>query len=254
MTGSAHPKLWLFDFDNTLARLEAVVDWPAARAAVRALLERAHAPRRIIEQVPQRSLSMYEGYRAYLARTHPAGGAAILARVSRLIEKYELAGVDRAAPLDGAIDLLRAIAARGLRAGIVTSNSSVTVTRWLKRYRAGDMIGFIVGRDSGLALKPSPAMPRRALELGPARPRDAILVGDSDADLLAAHAARIRFAAVASDDTARDRLIGAGAAEIYSSPAAIAIHLNLANAGPLGGVSLLRSSEEIARAKISLRS
>ncbi|HVA78860.1 MAG TPA: HAD family hydrolase [Candidatus Binataceae bacterium] len=237
MTSAAQPTLWLFDFDTTLARLEPVVDWPAVRAEVRTILERAGAPRRIIEQVPQRSLSMYEGYRAYLSRARPSGGAAVLARVSKLIEKYELAGVDRAAPLDGAIGLLRAIAALGLGAGIVTSNSSVTVMRWLSRYRIAAAVGFIVGRDSELPLKPSPAMLLRALELGGVRARDAILVGDSDADLIAARAARMRFIAVASDDSARDRLIGAGAAEIYSSPAALAIHLNLAAPRPQGGIT-----------------
>ncbi|HUY29262.1 MAG TPA: HAD-IA family hydrolase [Candidatus Binataceae bacterium] len=237
MTAKPYPALWLFDFDNTLARLEPVVNWPALRAEVRTILERAGAPRAITEQVPLRSLSMYDGYRAHLERLRPATSAAalaVLARISKLIEKYELAEVDRAKPLDGALELVRAIAAAKLRAGVVTSNSSVTVARWLTRNRVAGAIAFIVGRDSALALKPSPAMVKRALELASARARDTVVVGDSEADLRAARAAKVRFIGIAAEDAARDRLIaGAATAEIYSSPAALGIHLNLIRPRPI---------------------
>jgi len=55
----------------------------------------------------------------------------------------------------------------------------------------------------------------------------AAFVGDSEADLLAAQSCAVRFYGVASSDVARDRLLAAGAGEIFSSPAALAIHLNL---------------------------
>ncbi len=180
MTASTQPKLWLFDFDTTLARLDPVVDWPTLRGEVRGILERADAPRKITQQSPLRALAMYEAYRAHLERATDARKAKMLARISKLIEKFELAGVDRARPLEGTLDLLRAISTRTLAAGIVTSNSSVTVMRWLSRYRVSIAIAFIVGRDAKLALKPAPAMLKRALELGGVRASDAIFVGDSD--------------------------------------------------------------------------
>ncbi|MGH7778313.1 MAG: HAD family hydrolase [Candidatus Binataceae bacterium] len=253
MTIAAHPPLWLFDFDSTLARLDPEVDWPTLRAEVRKILERAHAPRGITQKVPLRALAMYEDYRAYLERTPAAraGGAAALARVALLIEQFELAGVDRAKPLAGACDLLRAIAALKLRIGIVTSNSSVTVMRWLSRYRVAETVGFVVGRDSNLALKPSPATLKRGLEIAGVRARDAIFVGDREDDLHAARRARIRFVGVAADRPARDRLVTAGASEIYSSPAALAIHLNLAAARQLGGA---RASKPRARKSHSRKS
>lgn len=235
MTFAVQPKLWLFDFDTTLALLDPVVDWPTLRGEVREILERAHAPQKVLQQSPPRALAMYEAYRAHVERSPDTRKTRVLARVSKLIEKFELAGVDRAQPLEGTLDLLRAISARKLAAGIVTSNSSVTVTRWLSRYRVGLAIAFIVGRDAKLALKPAPATVKRALELGGVRARDAIFVGDSPDDLHAAHRARMRFIGIASDNDTRDRLVTAGASEIYSSPAALAIHRNLAAARPLGG-------------------
>ena len=235
MTAAAQPKLWLFDFDTTLALLDPVVDWPTLRAEVRKILEGVHAPRNVTQQSPPRALAMYEAYRAHLERAPDARGAKVLARISKLIEKYELDGVDRARPLEGTLDLLLAISARKLAAGIVTSNSSATVKRWLRRHEIAPAIGFIVGRDSKLALKPAPTMIKRALELAGATARDATFVGDSEDDLRAARRARMRFIGIASNNAARDRLIAAGAQEIYSSPAALAIHLNLAAIRPLGG-------------------
>ncbi|MHB8380824.1 MAG: HAD family hydrolase [Candidatus Binataceae bacterium] len=244
MTSAMYPKLWLFDFDTTLARLDPVVDWPKLRAGVRAILERADAPRKVLEQHPPRALAMYDAYRAHIERTPDTRGSRVLARVSKLIEKYELAGVDRARPLEGACELLRALARLDLRAAIVTSNSSVVAARWLMRHRVAATVSFIVGRDSKLALKPAPAMLQRALELSASRPRDTIYVGDSLDDLRAARRTRIRFVGVASDDAARDRLIAGGATEIYASPAALMIHMNLAKARPLGGTARARNRLE----------
>ncbi len=235
MTASTQPRLWLFDFDTTLALLDPVVDWPTLRGEVREILERADAPRNVTQQSPPRALAMYEAYRAHLEQSPDPRKAKVLARISKLIEKFELAGADRAQPLEGTLDLLRAISARRLAAGIVTSNSSATVKRWLSRYHVALAIAFIVGRDAKLALKPAPAMVKRALELGGVRARDAIFVGDSPDDLHAARRARIRFIGIASDNDTRDRLVAAGASEVYSSPAALAIHRNLAAARPLGG-------------------
>ncbi len=231
MSARANPEVWLFDFDGTLARLEPVVDWPAVRAEVRAMLARAGAPRTVTEIVPPRSLGMYDAYRAHLENSDRGVsrcGAPVLQRTSKLIEKYELAGVDRAAPLEGALDLLHAMSAPPRRAGIVTSNSSATVERWLRRRRVRGAVEVIVGRDTGLALKPAPATLLRALELLGAAARDAVLVGDSEADLHAAQAAGVRFIGIAHEAAARDRLVAAGAAEIYASPAALAIHQNVA--------------------------
>jgi HAD superfamily hydrolase (TIGR01549 family) len=233
-------RLWLFDFDNTIARLEPVVNWPAVRTEVRAILERAQAPREITEQVPPRSLGMYDSYRAHLESSEGAaraGSAAMLTRISRLIEKYELADVDRAEPLEGARELLRALATLGMRVAIVTSNSSAAVRRWLRRNRVHGAIESIVGRDSGLALKPSPAMVSRALEIAGVAPRSAAFVGDSPADLEAARAARVAFYGIAPSPEARDRLLLGGATRIFASPAALAIELNLAASPPVRGRS-----------------
>jgi HAD superfamily hydrolase (TIGR01549 family) len=242
-------KLWLFDFDNTLAALEREVDWPGSRRELEAYLRAAGVDEEIFTAIPRGNLPLYAALhsrwlrppleRERIASPPPDNAEALLRRASEIIERHELIGAERAAPTPGAIDLLRAIAARGAVAIIVTSNSSRTVARWFERHRIGDLVRAIVGRDSLLALKPSPEMLVRALAAIPAAAAratipaaDAVFVGDSLADFEAARAAGLGFYGIATAESARDRLIAAGATDLFASPAALRIHLNLTPPAP----------------------
>jgi phosphoglycolate phosphatase-like HAD superfamily hydrolase len=78
-----------------------------------------------------------------------------------------------------------------------------------------------------LGLKPAPDMLLRALESFSVDRSEAAFVGDSEADLQAAQSCGIRFYGIATNQSAHDRLLTSGATEIFASPAALAIHLNL---------------------------
>ncbi|HEY2523981.1 MAG TPA: HAD hydrolase-like protein, partial [Candidatus Binataceae bacterium] len=158
---------------------------------------------------------------------------AILDGASAIIERHELAGVGSVAPATGATELLRALRAAGATIAVVTSNSSRTVAAWLKahaadgRAHAVELVDLIVGRDSGLPLKPSPATLERALALGAAASANAAFVGDSVADLNAAKAAAVRFYGVNATAEGRDRLTTLGASPVFPSPAAMATYLDM---------------------------
>jgi len=214
------PKCWLLDFDNTLAALEVEVDWNASRRALEPMLRAAGVDASLFAQIPKGNLPLYA---ALHARFHAAPGGidpsnrALLAAASALIEDYELAGVKRAQPLPGALKLLRKL--RG-RAAIVTSNSSRTVARWMDIHSIDLPSDRIIGRDSELALKPSPRMVEAALQRMRSGPQEALLLGDSLADLQAARAAAVRFAGIGASSLARQRLQEAGTTEVFVSPAA----------------------------------
>jgi HAD superfamily hydrolase (TIGR01549 family) len=217
---------WLFDFDNTLASLRPEIDWKAARRALESYLRAEEPPDDLFTAVPTGAIPLYEAYRARFGRER----SATTARASEIIEEFELAGVDRAAPLEGAVDLLATLAERGVPVAIVTSNSSRTIERWLSSRNARSLVAVIAGRDRLLALKPSPATVKLALtELG-VDASDASFAGDSEDDFKAARAAGVRFHGIAPTDAIRDQLVAAGAEEVYASPAAMAIHLNLLSA------------------------
>lgn len=220
-------KLWMFDFDNTIARLEPVVDWAGARRVLEPYLRSIGAPEELFAQFPRRNLPLYEAYRALtLSDSDRVSVTEHLRHASEIIEQAELAGVDRAEPLDGAIELLSTLKERGAKIAIVTSNSSKTVTRWFESNRRV-CVNTIVGRDSLLALKPAPDMLMRALELFSADRSDAAYVGDSEGDVRAAKACGVRFYGIAATESARDQLRAAGATEIFSSPAELSSHLKL---------------------------
>jgi len=271
-------RLWLFDFDNTLAALEREVDWPGSRRELEAFLRDKGVDKKIFAAIPKGNLPLYAALHTRWLRassaeantptavqrqlrrqfisaagrlpleTAPSTGAnidrmppeiaeSLLRRSSEIIERHELVGVELAQPTAGAIDLLEALVARSATVVIVTSNSSRTVARWLQRHGISDLVHAIVGRDSLLALKPSPEMVARALNLSPTfapaaqtatTAADAVFVGDSEADFGAARAAVLGFYGIAISHAARDRLVAAGATEVFASPDAMRIHLNLA--------------------------
>jgi len=278
--------LWMFDFDNTLAPLEPAVDWAASRRELQAWLSAQGVAAALFEEFPRGNLVLYEAVRARLCaggnaaravlareglaaaldggqpgrdaiRRERGGGraaaaplAALLDGASAIIERYELAGVGSVAPAPGALELLRMLRSSGATVAIVTSNSSRTVTQFLRNcagenklhdevddevdadnplacVRVIDLVDFIVGRDNGLALKPSPATIEFALAACQCSLDDAAFVGDSEADLRAAQSAGVRFYGVNAKPEARERLTALGASPVFSSPAAMAVHLNL---------------------------
>jgi phosphoglycolate phosphatase-like HAD superfamily hydrolase len=230
-------KLWIFDFDNTLARLEPEVDWAGGRRELEPMLRELGVPEDLFEKFPRGNLPLYNATRSRLLEliADRASGftrarvRSILRRASKMIEKYEMAGVDRAAPLQGAIDLLKQLKKKGATTAIVTSNSSRTIRRWFSIHHLSRLIDVIVGRDSLLGLKPSSEMISRALELGDVCAKDSAFVGDADSDWRAAAVLGIEFFGVAFNQNLRDKLAAAGARRIFASPAALGIHLNLLN-------------------------
>jgi HAD superfamily hydrolase (TIGR01549 family) len=220
-------KLWMFDFDNTIARLEPEVDWPGGRVLLERYLRSIGAPEELFTRFPRGNLPLYDAYRALmLAEANSPQANQTLRHASGIIEKIELAGVDRAQALEGAVEMLAALKASAAPIAIVTSNSSKTIKRWFER-NGGAPIDAIVGRDTLLGLKPAPDMLNRALELFSVDRAEAAFVGDSEADIRAAQNCGVRFYGIAPTDDSRDRLIAAGASEIFGSPAALLVYLNL---------------------------
>ncbi|HEX4211567.1 MAG TPA: HAD family hydrolase [Candidatus Binataceae bacterium] len=233
---NSNARLWLFDFDNTIAHLEREVDWAASRLELETFLRTAGVDDEIFIEIPKGNLALYEALRARLSNPVTSqsvvrdgftkeiwgvNGQGLLRDASSIIERYELAGIDRAEATPGAIELLDALLSHDAEIAIVTSNSSRTVSLWLERHNANAFVSTIVARDTLLALKPSPAMVFEALRRFGANPRDCVFVGDSEADLGAAQATRIGFYGIATTPARMDRLVAAGAGEIFASPAAL---------------------------------
>jgi len=121
---------------------------------------------------------------AHAARLHAA-----------FLERYEGA-VGATALYPGVIGALDALAAQGWRIGICTNKPEEITARVLEQLDLSRWFGAVVGESPRLPRKPAPDMLLAALDRLGARPQDAIMVGDSAADIGTAKAAGVRSIAV----------------------------------------------------------
>jgi HAD superfamily hydrolase (TIGR01509 family) len=155
---------WIFDMDGTLT--VAMHDFDAIREELR-----LPPGKPILEE---------------LARLPEAEARELFERLDRL----ELALARRARAAVGAVALLEALSARGMRLGIVTRNSHANSLETLRACGLADFFdsACVVGREVA-APKPDPGGIHHLLEGWRAVPYDAVMVGDYRFDLLAGRAA-----------------------------------------------------------------
>ncbi len=157
----------VFDFDGTLTRPGAL-DFPAVKRLL-------GCPRdsTILEFID--SLE---------------GDAAKRAAFSKL-EEAELDAARRSVPNHGAVELLRRLAAKGIRMGIITRNCMASIEEALKSFPGitADGFGIIITRESPCRPKPHPDGVLAACRALGVEPGETLVVGDFIFDVEAGAAA-----------------------------------------------------------------
>lgn len=189
----------LFDKDGTLVDFQRT--WgPAVRAVMRQLAsgdnaayERLAAASRFVEAdqrfLPDSPLiaeptSVYGAlWAAALGR--PAN-AAFFAEIDRLLCD---ATTRHLAAIGDPKTLLRSLAARGYRLGMVTNDAEVTARAHARKLGLDDVLEFIAGYDSGFGAKPDPGPVLAFAQAVGVPASETAVVGDSVHDLAAARAA-----------------------------------------------------------------
>lgn len=120
--------------------------------------------------------------------------------LERLFQKfatrYEALGAGRSRPFPGAVDALAMLHAQGAGLAICTNKPEHITARVLADLGLSRWFGAVIGESPRLPRKPAPDMLLAALEGLGARPEDAVMVGDSAADIGTAKAANVRSIAV----------------------------------------------------------
>lgn len=181
-----------FDLDGTLFDTAADL----TRAVNHALARAGRPPLHIDTVRPM----IGRGARHMLAEGLRASGgcdeATLAALLPELLRFYEANISGGTVPYPGMLDALDALAARGVRIGIVTNKLHALADKLVRELGLSDRFGVLLGGDSlgpGNA-KPSPALIHEMIaRLGGGR---AAFVGDSIYDIGAAHAAGIPAIAV----------------------------------------------------------
>jgi len=124
-------------------------------------------------------------------------------------EEMELKAAQEATLYPGAVGTLRNLRNRGLKIGIVTNNGRIGTELTLKRCELEGFFETVVTRDDCEETKPNAAPVRKVLNDLRVMPEEAILVGDSVMDVIAARAVGLPSIAVATGPFSNVRLIQA---------------------------------------------
>jgi HAD superfamily hydrolase (TIGR01509 family) len=128
---------------------------------------------------------------------------------------------ERLEPLPGAVELLRACAARGLRVVLATSAAEHEAAVLRRVLDADDVIDTVTSSADAEESKPAPDILVAALEQSGLRAERVVFVGDSVWDVAAAGKLDIPCIGLTCGGTSRAELAGAGAAAVYDDPAAL---------------------------------
>jgi len=120
---------------------------------------------------------------------------------------------------DRAADLLRELASRGLRVVLATSAPEDELKLLMETLDADDAIHATTNADDVETAKPEPGLIEVALQRADADPSDALFVGDSIWDMMAASRAHVRAAGVLSGGVGPSELLEAGAVSVFDDPA-----------------------------------
>jgi phosphoglycolate phosphatase len=113
--------------------------------------------------------------------------------VPRFMEIYSACATDTTYLMPQARELLEHFFQAGVRQGVCT-NKPVSVTRQiLAALEVGDYFGSVVGGDSTSRRKPDPLPLQTCLEELGVTARDAVMIGDSGADVGASRAAGVKI-------------------------------------------------------------
>ncbi len=222
MTGAstAASPAFLFDLDGTLVDsvYQHVLAWREALATVGLELAAWRIHRRI-------GMSGGLMANAILRETGHAVTAEEAARLQRLhVEGYTRMG-DQVRPLPGARDLLTYLTRVGVRWAVATSARAESARASLAALGVDPGVP-VVDRDQVAHAKPDPDLFLAAADKLGVSIADAVVVGDSVWDMLAARRARALGVGLLSGGYGEDELERAGAYRVYQDPADLLRHLD----------------------------
>ena len=124
-----------------------------------------------------------------------------------LLEGMEVKAAQEAAFHPGVLDTLQELRHRGLLLGLVTNNSRRGTDISLERLGLNGFFQAVVTRDDCNEMKPDPGSLKQALKGLNVRADEAIFVGDSVNDIIAAKAAGLSSVAVSTGSISMEQLI-----------------------------------------------
>lgn len=209
----AHASAVLLDFDGPICRLFAEVQSADVAADLRRYLQQRGAP------VPDDGT----GDPLAVLRMSAGAGADILAGVHTELARAELGAARSAVPTADADIVIRELAERGQKLGIVSNNAGEAVHEYLTMHNLDVYITAVSARASSdpLLMKPNPHLLGKALSDLHVSAADAIFVGDSATDVEACIALGLGCIGYANKIGKTEQLRNAGAIGVVGAMSAL---------------------------------
>lgn len=155
------------------------------------------------------------------------------ARAKDLHSQYYGDLADRLRPFDGARQLLSTLAARGVIVVLATSAPEDELAVLRRVLEVDDHVAHMTSSADVGTAKPEPDLIEAALEKAEVEAGDAVMVGDTIYDVIAASRAGVRTIGMLSGGVSAAELLGAGAVAVYDDTAALLAELD---SSPLAGL------------------
>jgi phosphoglycolate phosphatase len=178
----------IWDLDGTL--IDSVADLSAALNRLLGERGLARLPATVVRpMIGDGAARLVE--RAFAAAGTPLAGASLEAAVLRFLELYGESPLDQTRVFDGAVAAMDQLTRAGWAHGVCTNKPHAITTDILARLGFDGRISVVVGGDSTPQTKPHPAPLLSCLRQMGVACIDAVMIGDSAIDVLAARAAGV---------------------------------------------------------------
>lgn len=190
----------LFDFEGTL--VEFAWDLEAGEAALLAgLVDMGFSPDLFARD------SYATMWNRALGLTGPAGEDALRAHMGPIYDRYDLDALERWRLRPGARETVLELQGRGLQVAVVSNIGRIALEPAIDRFALGDHLDLVVTRDDIRFMKPDGEGLRSCLDRLGVGADQALFVGDSRTDVLAARDAGLRVAIVGGGESAPEAYV-----------------------------------------------
>jgi len=206
----------IFDLDGTLTVLTLPLE--AMRRETKRYLYDRGLPKGMIDQSDGISSSIFKAKSYFLSHDMtPAQWRQLEEHIESMLSGYEAGAAKDVRPIDGALDAVGLLKARGLKTAILTNNGRQAVDIVLEIIPMACLFDVIQTRNESPTPKPFPdgltaIVSKLGVDLS-----ETIYVGDAPIDAVAAARAGIDFWGVTTGETSREILLSAGAQLVASS-------------------------------------
>ena len=137
--------------------------------------------------------------------------------VDEILSSHEGYAADTAKIIDGALDVVQKVRARGIKTAILTNNGRPALEKILEQIPLRQHFDVIQTRHESPRPKPFPDGIEKIIETLGVSKEEVVYIGDALIDAVAATRADVEFWGVATGETSKEALEDAGASKVFQS-------------------------------------